>query len=63
MKCAVQHQKWLGMPGNQFAFKTIPAGIGDYSACADAERKPGIACQINESWARRSDSLDNVLLV
>jgi hypothetical protein len=63
MNCAVQYQKWLCSLGNRSSFALLPVGIEDFSVRAGAERKPGIACQINESWARRSDGLDNVLAV
>jgi len=59
MNSAVQYQRRLFALVNQISFATPPASVQDFALRAGVKRKPGIACQINESRAGRRNGLDN----
>ena len=59
MNSAAQSQRRLFTLVNQFSFATPPASVQDFAVRAGVKRKPGIACQINESRAWRRNGLDN----
>jgi hypothetical protein len=51
MNRVVQNQRRLFTLVNQFSFATPPARVHDFAVRAGVKRKPGIACQMNESRA------------
>ena len=59
MNSAVQSQRRLFTLVHQFSFATPPASVQDFALRAGVKRKPGIACQINESRAGRRKGLDD----
>jgi hypothetical protein len=59
MNNAVQNQRRLFTLVNQFSFVTPPASVQDFAVRARVKRKPGIACQMNESRAGQCNGLDN----
>ena len=59
MNSAVQSQRRLFTLVKQFSFATPRVSVQDFALRAGVKRKPGIACQINESRAGRRNGLDN----
>ena len=59
MNSAVQNHSRSFTLVNQFSFATTPASAQDFAMRVGMKRKPGIACQINESRAGRRNGLDN----
>jgi len=58
MKGATQNQRRLFALVNQSSFATPPGSAWDFAVRAGSKRKPGIACQINESRAGHCHGLD-----